>query len=67
MEDLIRPIQKQIQLLEVEEGELTVEKHESKTGKTTAYFALISLAIAFLKQGVKALEMAEKEFKGSRQ
>ena len=61
--DVIVPIIKQKQILEVEFGELQVEKEVIKTGKTARYFIYISLACKALTYAVSSLEKAEKESK----
>jgi hypothetical protein len=67
LEEVVRPINKQIQLLEVEFGELKLEKEVAKTGKTAAYFIYIKLACKALTYGVELLHKAEKEMKRSLQ
>lgn len=60
LEDVVKPINKQIQLLNVEFGELEVEKNIEKTGKNAAYFIYVKLACKALSYGVELLEKAEK-------
>lgn len=60
LQDVIKPINKQIQLLNVEFGELEVEKNIEKTGKNAAYFIYIKLACKALDYAVELLERAEK-------
>ena len=59
--DLIPPIKKQIQLLEIEFGNLTVEKTVEKTGQNAAYFLYIKLACKALSYGVELMKKAEQQ------
>jgi hypothetical protein len=63
LNDVIVPIIKQKQILEIEFGELKVEKEVIKTGKTARYFIYINLACRALTYAVSLLEKAEKELK----
>lgn len=65
IEDIKKPIEKQIQILNIEFGELEVEKVVEKTGKNAAYFIYIKLACKALSYAVELLEKAEKERKRS--
>lgn len=59
--DLLPPIQKQIQILEIEFGNLSVEKSVHKTGQNAAYFLYVKLACKALSYGVELLKKAENE------
>jgi hypothetical protein len=65
LSDVITPVKKQIQLLEVEFGELKVEKEVVKTGKNARYFIYVKLACKALGYAVVLLEKAEKEYERS--
>lgn len=67
LNDVMVPITKQKQILEVEFGELQVEKEVIKTGKTARYFIFIKLACKALGYAVSFLEKADKESKRSLQ
>jgi hypothetical protein len=60
IKDIKKPIEKQIQLLNIEFGELEIEKTIEKTGKNASYFIYIKLACKALSYAVKLLDKAEK-------
>jgi hypothetical protein len=60
LQDVIKPVEKQIQILNVEFGELEVEKNIAKTGKNAAYFIYVKLACKALNYAVELLGKAEQ-------
>jgi len=67
LSEIIRPLQKQVELLDIDFGELKVEKIPEKTGKTARYFILLKLACKNINDGIKLLKEADKELKRSLQ
>jgi hypothetical protein len=65
LNDVVVPINKQIQILNVEFGELEVERNVEKTGKNASYFIYVKLACKALTYAVELLEKAEKARKRS--
>jgi hypothetical protein len=63
LNDVIIPINKQKQILEVEFGELLIEKEILKTGRTAKYFIYVKLACKALSYALKFLEKADLESK----
>jgi hypothetical protein len=62
IKDVIRPIDKQIQILEIEIGELKVEKSTAKTGKSRQYYEHIVDAITALELAKYSLNKALQDF-----
>ena len=65
LNDVIYRIKKQSQWLDVEAGELKINKNPQTTGKKIGYFINVSIAKVFLDRAMKYLEKAQKDFDGN--
>lgn len=62
LNDVIHRIKKQAQWLDVEFGELRINKNATKTGKRVKYFTSVYWAKFYLDRATEYLEKAQKDF-----
>jgi len=62
LNDVIYRIKKQAQWLDVEAGELKINKNPELTGKRVGYFINVSVAKILLDRAMKYLEKAQKDY-----
>jgi len=62
LNDVIYRIKKQTQWLDIEEGELKINKSAVTTGKKLGYFINIGIAKIYLNYAMKHLTKAQQDF-----